>query len=182
MLTLILGGARSGKSRLAQRFASAASRVCYVATAVPGDDSEMIERIRRHRKDRPESWRTVETPLALAEAVEALSSDVDAIIVDCLTIWLGNLCWEHRDDRACIETLVHSQIRQVALAARSCHVLVVSNEVGCGIVPEASVARAFRDLHGLMNQWMAEAADEVVLALAGLPQYLKRRADMGAAL
>src|SRR5580658_6669667 len=98
MLTLILGGARSGKSRLAQRLAAQAGRVSYVATAGADTDPEMAARIERHRADRPDSWRTIEEPLALASAVERAANEADAVLVDCLTIWLSNLFWEHRDD------------------------------------------------------------------------------------
>jgi adenosylcobinamide kinase / adenosylcobinamide-phosphate guanylyltransferase len=177
MLTLILGGARSGKSRLAQRLAAKAERVSYVATCQAGPDPEMLARIERHRADRPSGWRTIEEPLALAEAVERMANESDAILVDCLTIWLSNLSWEHRDISgvgalAC-EAAISSQLQRLAAAARGCHVILVSNELGCGTVPESAVARAFRDTHGMMNQWAAEAADEVILTIAGLPFYLK---------
>lgn len=177
MLTFVLGGARSGKSRLAQRLAADGAQVYYLATAVANGDPEMADRIARHRADRPGSWKTVEEPLALGESIERLAAAADTIVIDCLTIWLGNLFWEHRDNPACIEETVCSNVRRIAAAGNSCRIIAVSNEVGCGTVPEAAVARAFRDTHGIMNQWMAEAADEVILAIAGLPQYLKRRAE-----
>src|SRR5580658_11256170 len=101
MLTLILGGARSGKSRLAQRLAMPAARVVYVATARAGADQEhdpeMAARIARHRASRPASWRTIEEPLALADAVDRAARDADAVLVDCLTVWLSNLSWNYRD-------------------------------------------------------------------------------------
>src|ERR1700675_2373504 len=110
MLTLILGGARSGKSGLAQRLAAQAARVTYVATAHTRDaDPEMAARIEHHRASRPAAWRTVEEPLALADAVERSVSEADAILVDCLTLWLSNLFFEHRD----------CELRQVEGAARS---------------------------------------------------------------
>jgi adenosylcobinamide kinase/adenosylcobinamide-phosphate guanylyltransferase len=173
MLTLILGGARSGKSRYAQRLAAAFSRVCYIATLDPGDDPEMQQRMARHRADRPAAWRTVEAPVALADAVEQAVGDADAVLVDCLTLWLSNLSWEHRDQPVRIEEMARSQIRRITDASRSRHVIVVSNELGFGIVPESPVARAFRDLQGFTNQWVAEAADEVILVVAGLPMHLK---------
>jgi adenosylcobinamide kinase/adenosylcobinamide-phosphate guanylyltransferase len=177
MLTLILGGARSGKSRLAQRLAAKAERVGYVATCQAGQDPEMLARIERHRGDRPSGWRTIEEPLALADVVQRMTSEADAILVDCLTIWLSNLSWEHREaggagSLAC-ESAVRSQLQRTAAAARHCHVILVSNELGGGTVPESAVTRAFRDAHGLMNQWAAEAADQVILTVAGLPRYLK---------
>src|SRR5438046_7780885 len=97
MLTLILGGARSGKSSLAQRLAMPAGRVSYLATAHAGSDPEMAARIERHRAGRPPSWRTIEEPLALAAAVEREAAQADAILVDCMKIWLTNLFWEHPD-------------------------------------------------------------------------------------
>jgi len=174
MLTFILGGARSGKSRFAQRLAARAQRVCYVATLTAGDDAEMQDRVARHQADRPSSWHTVEAPLALADAVELAARDADAVLVDCLTLWLSNLAWEHRaSEPRYLEDAVQPQIRRTADAARSCHVILVSNEVGSGTVPESPVARAFRDIQGFANQWVAEAADEAILVVAGLPLYLK---------
>jgi adenosylcobinamide kinase / adenosylcobinamide-phosphate guanylyltransferase len=174
MLTFILGGARSGKSRFAQRLAAGASRVCYIATLAPGADAEMQDRVARHQADRPSSWRTVEAPLALADAVEAAVRDADTVLVDCLTLWLSNLSWEHRaSEPALVEYAVQSQIGRISDAARTCHVILVSNEVGSGTVPESPVARAFRDLQGFLNQWVAEVADEAILVVAGLPLYLK---------
>jgi adenosylcobinamide kinase/adenosylcobinamide-phosphate guanylyltransferase len=174
MLTLILGGARSGKSRLAQRLAAPAGRVSYVATANAGPDAEMAARIQRHREDRPSSWRTIEEPLALAVAVECAANDADVILIDCLTLWLSNLFWEHRDGPLCqVEAAARGELQRIAAAARRCHIILVSNELGCGTVPEAAVTRGFRDTQGLLNQWAAEAADQVILTVAGLPLYLK---------
>jgi adenosylcobinamide kinase/adenosylcobinamide-phosphate guanylyltransferase len=174
MLTLILGGARSGKSRLAQRLAATAGRVAYIATAMVDDEPEMAARIARHRGDRPHCWQTIEEPLALASAVERASKDVDTVLVDCLTIWLSNLFWEHRESSSRdLEALTQREIERVAAAAGQCHVILVSNELGSGTVPEAAVTRAFRDVHGILNQSAAEAADEVILTVAGLPLYLK---------
>ena len=174
MLTFILGGARSGKSRYAQRLAARAPRVCYIATLVAGDDAEMQDRVARHQGDRPSSWCTVEAPLALADAVEAAARDTDAVLVDCLTLWLSNLSWAHRTSQpGVLEDAVRGELRRVADAARACHVILVSNEVGSGTVPESPVARAFRDIQGFANQWAAEVADEAILVVAGLPLYLK---------
>jgi adenosylcobinamide kinase/adenosylcobinamide-phosphate guanylyltransferase len=174
MLTLILGGARSGKSKLAQRLAAPAGRVTYVATLQAGEDAEMAARVERHRSDRPHSWRIIEEPLALAKAVEQAAGDADAILVDCLTLWLSNLFWEHRECApGYVEKAARHQLRQIADTAHHCHVILVSNELGSGTVPEPAVTRAFRDTQGLLNQWAAEAADEVILTVAGLPLYLK---------
>jgi adenosylcobinamide kinase/adenosylcobinamide-phosphate guanylyltransferase len=178
MLTLILGGARSGKSRLAQRLATPAERVTYVATAraheYPEHDPEMTARIARHRLSRPASWRTIEEPLALAGTLDRVSKDADTIVVDCLTIWLSNLFWEHRDgDDGRVERIARAEVERFAIAARACHVILVSNELGSGTVPEPAITRAFRDTQGLVNQWAAELAEEVILTVAGLPLYLK---------
>lgn len=174
MLTLILGGARSGKSRLAQRLAQPAGRVTYIATAEAGDEAEMVARIARHRADRPGAWRTVEEPLALAAAVERAEKDSDAILLDCLTIWLSNLFWEHREAASGkVEEVARAEVQRISAVARGCHVILVSNELGCGTVPEPAVTRAFRDTQGLLNQWAAELADEAILTVAGLPLYLK---------
>lgn len=176
MLTLILGGARSGKSRLAQRLAMNAERVVYVATAQDsGDDDEMTARIARHRADRPPQWRTIEEPLALANAVDVAARDAEAILVDCLTVWLSNLFWEHRDGGLeQLDQAWRTSLEQIAATARSLHVILVSNELGSGTVPEAAVTRAFRDSQGLLNQLAAELADQVILTVAGLPLFLKK--------
>jgi adenosylcobinamide kinase/adenosylcobinamide-phosphate guanylyltransferase len=178
MLTLILGGARSGKSRLAQRLAAAASRVTYVATAEAGPeaskDAEMAARIERHRAERPGAWRTIEEPVALADAVQCAENTSDAILVDCLTVWLGNLFWKYRDAAPlAIEDAARAELDRIAAVGRRCHVILVSNELGSGTVPEPALTRAFRDTQGLLNQWAADAADQVILTIAGLPLYLK---------
>src|SRR5258708_14867307 len=127
MLTLILGGARSGKSSLAQRLAMPAGRVSYLATANAGNDPEMAARIERHHAGRPASWRTIEEPLALATAVERESAQTDAILVECLTIWLSNLFLEHRAGAPQrLEDCARMEIQRIAAAARHCHVILVS--------------------------------------------------------
>lgn len=181
MLTLILGGARSGKSRLAQRLASAAERVTFIATAHAGLDPEMQARIEHHRANRPISWRTIEEPLELACSAECAAKASDAILVDCLTIWLSNLFWKYRDEPPRqLEDAVRTQVARIAAISRDCHVILVSNELGSGTVPEAGVTRAFRDTQGLLNQWAAAAAQEVILTVAGLPLYLKTAPVCGA--
>ena len=175
MLTLILGGARSGKSRLAQSMARSYARVVYIATApAPENDAEMSARIAHHRASRPETWRTVEEPLALADAVERAAAECDCVLADCLTVWLGNLFFAHREaPGAPIDTLARAQMSRIAAAAKGSHVILVSNELGSGTVPEHAITRAFRDSQGLLNQFAAELADEVILTVAGLPLYLK---------
>ena len=185
MLTLILGGARSGKSRVARERAAgyghifpsqAHGRVCYIATARPGDDAEMQARIARHRADRPMDWQTVEAPIALAEAVEEAAPCCAVVLVDCLTLWLSNLMWENREaPGAETEAKALAEIDRIAVAARSAgrQVILVSNEVGWATVPDSPVARAFRDLQGIANQHAARFADEVLLVVAGLAMKLK---------
>jgi adenosylcobinamide kinase/adenosylcobinamide-phosphate guanylyltransferase len=154
--------------------ASHAARVTYVATYRSGNDPEMAQRIERHRAARPAAWLTVEEPLAVADAVERASRDCDAVLVDCLTIWLSNLLWEHRGAAIrSVEETAAAELSRLAAVASRCDVILVSNEVGSGVVPEHPVARAFRDLQGFVNQSAAEAADQVLLAVAGLPLYLK---------
>jgi adenosylcobinamide kinase/adenosylcobinamide-phosphate guanylyltransferase len=174
MLTLILGGARSGKSRFAQSQFSPGARVVYVATARIGDD-EMRARVERHRADRPSAWRTIEEPVALAAAIHRASLDAGSILADCLTVWLANLCWEHRDrPDAEIERIAFAEVDAIAAtAAGTCQIVLVSNDVGGGIVPDNPLARRFRDLQGLVNQRVAAAAGRVFLTVAGIPLQIK---------
>lgn len=168
-LVLVLGGARSGKSRHAEARAeqSGLARI-YIATAHAGD-AEMAERIARHRARRGDGWTTVEAPLSLAEAVAAHSAPANVLLVDCLTLWLSNLILAERDFETEANRLITALRHAPGMA------IVVSNEVGLGIVPDNALARRFRDAAGIGNQRMAEIADEVVLVAAGLPLTLKGR-------
>lgn len=168
-LILYLGGAKSGKTRLAQARAETypAPRV-YLATA-QALDGEMAERIRRHQGERGPDWRTLEVPFDPDLALVSLTGQ-SPVLFDCLTLWLSNLLGEDPDsDRAL------ARVRRLAEAARGYGgpVIIVSNEVGGGIVPENALARQFRDLAGAANQWLAAEADQVVLAVAGLELKLK---------
>jgi len=164
---LVLGGARSGKSRHAEQLVTATglARV-YIATAEARDD-EMTERVRLHRSRRGEGWRTVEEPLALAARLEREASPAHAVLVDCLTLWISNLMFSAAEIEAEVEALA------AKLPALPGTVCVVSNEVGLGIVPDNALARRFRDLAGLANQRLAQACGEVVFVAAGLPLRLK---------
>lgn len=166
-LTLVLGGARSGKSRFAEEFlAKAPGPWIYVATAQVLDD-EMETRVANHKTRRGAAWRTVEAPLDLQAAITKFGEDAQPLLIDCLTLWLSNLMHAKRN----IET---EQERLIAtLKDVDGPVVVVSNEVGFGIVPDNKLARAFRDAQGRLNQRMAEVADHVVLVAAGLPLVLK---------
>jgi adenosylcobinamide kinase/adenosylcobinamide-phosphate guanylyltransferase len=174
MLTFIIGGARSGKTALAQSLCRPESRAVYLAT-LRAEDDEMRQRIRRHRSTRPTEWSTIEEPLAIASAVRRASSEFDSIVLDCLTLWLSNFCWEHRAcDAEELERRVLAEAEDLVRACDgACHLIVVSNEVGCGIVPENAVARVFRDLQGFVNQRVARAADEVWQTVAGIPVRIK---------
>lgn len=166
---LITGGARSGKSTLAERKAlQPCGRAVYIATArVYDGDSEMAERIAHHKARRPPgSWTNLEAPTDLAQALRATDGDVPRL-VDCLTLWLTNLMLDEADWRSETETLIKT------LSGQSAPVVLVSNEVGFGIVPENKLARAFRDAAGQVNQAVATACDEVWLAVAGHPVKVK---------
>ena len=168
MKELILGGARSGKSAFAQRRAIASGlEVVYLATAQVGD-AEMAERIARHRAARPGDWGLVEEPLALAAALRAHAAPNRCLLVDCLTLWLSNLL-AAGDDALAAET----QALLTALPALPGPVLLVSNEVGQGIVPTHPLARRFRDEAGLLHQAVADHCDQVHFVIAGLPLILK---------
>jgi adenosylcobinamide kinase / adenosylcobinamide-phosphate guanylyltransferase len=166
----ITGGARSGKSRLAEELAlGRGAPLVYIATGVAGD-REMAERIERHRARRGPDWRTVEEPLDLAGAISAAQGECAAILVDCITLWLTNLLLTYDD--------VEIVLKEVELLVRLLPTLetplfLVSNEVGMGIVPENRLARTFRDLAGEANELLAGAADEVYVMFSGLPLKLK---------
>lgn len=173
MLTLITGGARSGKSTFAQSLCPPDVHALYIATAVP-IDSEMRERIARHRATRPPSWLTIEEPVAVPAVIEAHAGHADFILIDCLTLWLNNLFLEWRSDSfAAIETKALVQAQALITAARNCTVVAVTNEVGSGIVPEPLLARQFRDLQGFINQQIARAADNVYLLACGIAIQIK---------
>lgn len=174
MLTLIIGGARSGKSRYAQALCRDARNVLFIATAsVEGADEEMRARISRHRAERPHGWMTIEEPLHLERVVREAPPDA-TLLIDCITLWVSNLMWEHKalaDDER--ENIILNQVVEFTQAAQERQVIAVSNEVGSGIVPDSNVGRIFRDLQGLVNQSIARAATRVVLIVAGLPLVLK---------
>jgi len=165
MIHLVIGGARSGKSSFAERQARESGlAVTYVATCEARDE-EMDARIAYHRERRPAEWRTVEEPLALAETLLREATAERCLLVDCLTLWLSNAMFAKREDE--IDKLL------ATLPTLPGRILLVSNEVGWGIVPENALARRFRDEQGRLNQRIAAIADRVTLVAAGLPLVLK---------
>ena len=167
--TLILGGVKSGKSRLAeQRAINSKLAVCYVATA-RADDSEMQQRIALHQQQRPAHWTTIEVPLNLAAALQQQDNTDKCILVDCLTLWLTNLLLS--DD----ENLLTNEIQRLleTLPTLQADIILVSNETSMGIVPMGELTRRFCDEAGRLHQQLAALMDNVILTVAGLPHALK---------
>nr|CAA6829575.1 MAG: Adenosylcobinamide-phosphate guanylyltransferase (EC [uncultured Thiotrichaceae bacterium] len=167
--SLILGGARSGKSRYAEQLAIQSKReVVYIATATFGD-SEMKSRILRHKKDRPAEWLTIEEPLSLAHTLQAEARPERVLLVDCLTLWVTNLLC-HEDS----ELFEHeTQAILNTLPKLTSHIIMVSNEVGHGIVPMGELSRRFVDETGRLHQQLAAQMNQVILMVAGLPLTIK---------
>ena len=164
---LVLGGARSGKSLFAEHQIEATGlSACYIATA-EAHDTEMAERIRRHRCRRGDAWVTVEEPLFLADALDNATSPGSAVLVDCLTVWLANVMAAGRSPEQDVDDLLR------VLGKAEGQVVLVSNEVGMGIVPENALARTFRDESGTMHQRIGAIAGRVIFVAAGLPLVLK---------
>jgi adenosylcobinamide kinase/adenosylcobinamide-phosphate guanylyltransferase len=169
MKTLILGGVRSGKSRLAEQSATASGLpVTYLATATAGDE-EMRRRIAKHRADRPSGWQVVEEPLALADALRRHARADGLILVDCLTLWLTNLLLD--PDPARFETERAALLD--TLPTLSGELVMVSNETGLGVVPMGELTRRYCDEAGRLHQALAQLCDRVVFTVAGLPHFLK---------
>ncbi len=167
--TLVLGGVRSGKSRYAGELAAAHGRAVTVIATGAARDEEMAARIRAHRASRPAQWSVVEEPVRLAAALRTAAAPTGVIVVDCLTLWLSNLlCLEdedllRRESASLIETL----------PALDTDCILISNEVGFGIIPASALARRFGDEAGALHQRLAELCDRVILMVAGLPLTLK---------
>lgn len=165
--TLVTGGCRSGKSSFALNMAGDKTDKIFIATA-EALDGEMKQRIGRHRKSRGKSWKTIEAPIEVAEALA--KNHVGVAVIDCVSLWLNNMMMAGMDDVE-IEKKVAELAKEIGRA--KCSVTVVTNEVGSGIVPENKSARRFRDLLGMANQRLAAACDRVVLMVAGLPLVVK---------
>ncbi len=169
MIELILGGARSGKSRLAENTAAASGRtVSYIATSQPLDDA-MAERIARHRAQRPAHWGLVEEPIALADALRRTAAKDRCVLVDCLTLWLTNLLLQDDPQRLAAE---RSALIEV-LPGLPGHTILVSNETGLGVVPMGELTRRYVDEAGWLHQALAGLSDRVTFCVAGLPMILK---------
>ena len=173
-LTILLGGARSGKSTLAEKLAAQMSdRVLYVATAIPFDD-EMEHRIENHKKQRPHSWKTIEIPSGIGKALQAEIQSFDVILLDCITLLVNNLFMEYSvdpddPDEGRISQAITHEMDEIEALIKSSTVdwILVSNEVGMGLVPPYPIGRLYRDSLGWINQRLASLADEVYLLIAG---------------
>lgn len=174
-VTLVLGGARSGKSRYAQQLAARAGKVAFLATAQPTDE-EMRCKIERHRKERPACWVTVEVPVELDSAIREHALTSELLLVDCLTVYAANIMSHERENT----DLMHQRVDRLceALATVSAPIVLVSNEVGSGVVPSFPAGVLFRDLLGEINQKVAQIADNVLIMFAGLPLALKGKVEI----
>lgn len=168
-LIFITGGARSGKSRHALQLSQGFRRKAFVATAVVTDE-EMRARIQKHESERGPEWQTFEEPYDIPRLIAQKAAHFDLMLIDCLTFWVSNLLLKEEDDRRIAE---HIRRLKEQLTQRPCAFIVVSNEVGMGLVPDHPLGRRFRDLVGLANQEMAAAADRVVFMVSGIPLELK---------
>ncbi|HEY0032185.1 MAG TPA: bifunctional adenosylcobinamide kinase/adenosylcobinamide-phosphate guanylyltransferase [Devosia sp.] len=165
---LVLGGARSGKTSFAERLTlRAGSRPAYLATA-EALDGEMRDRVASHKASRGQQFATIEEPIALAEALVQASAEHDVILVDCLTLWITNLLVANEDVAKHV-----SELGATLVQLKAAKIVLVSNEVGLGIVPDNAMARTFRDLAGAAHQRLAEICDDVYFVVAGLPMTLK---------
>lgn len=178
-LTLILGGVRSGKSSFAQRLATGSNRVLFLATAEAGDP-DMEARIRSHKADRPADWHTLEEPLKLSDALASGADDHDVVILECLTLWVSNLMLNNPESNEA-RVDISSRVRELVETYRNgtASWIIVSNEVGLGVIPSTKLGRQYADELGRVNQQIAAEADFVYFMAAGLPLQIKgeRQAD-----
>ena len=168
-ITLVTGGSRSGKSKHALDLAASYQNKAFIATAEATDD-EMQARIERHRRERDPSFHTLEEPVNLAMALKALPEETEVAVLDCITVWLGNLSYREKIiDGTCPEIDAFLDI----LEAPPCHLILVTNEVGMGVIPADGATRLFRDTAGSINQILAERAHEVIFSVSGIPMRIK---------
>ena len=169
MLQLILGGARSGKSKLAEQIAKDSNlQVVYIATAQAWDD-EMRQRISHHQTQRPDAWRLIEEPLYLADCLKKIDQQEQVILVDCLTLWMSNLLMHENSNLQRIEC---EKLLKILPTLKS-QIVLVSNETGLGVIPMGEITRKFVDESGRLHQLLGQIADKVVFCVAGFPMLLK---------
>jgi adenosylcobinamide kinase / adenosylcobinamide-phosphate guanylyltransferase len=167
---LVIGGCRSGKSRHALHLTEQVpGQKIFIATCIP-QDKEMAQRVRHHQQQRSGTWKTIEVPIFLPEAIDTYGVKGNVLLVDCLTLWINNLIMQDQD-LTTIDTHIAALTR--SLEKIECPVILVSNEVGCGIVPENDIARRFRDIAGFTNQKVAGCADRVIWMVSGIPVKIK---------
>ncbi|MBU8911823.1 MAG: bifunctional adenosylcobinamide kinase/adenosylcobinamide-phosphate guanylyltransferase [Desulfobacterales bacterium] len=172
-VTFVIGGCRSGKSFFALDQANRikGGKKYFIATSVP-TDTEMEKRVESHQKERGQDWHTIEEPVMIHEKINQYSTEARVLLVDCLTLWVSNLLFHSYDKTRIDEAVKHLEN---SLEQCECPIFLVSNEVGCGIVPENELARKFRDFAGFVNQRMAKIADTVVMTIAGIDVQIKPR-------
>lgn len=182
MITLVLGGARSGKSSFAEELAQkiGGDKVIYLATA-EARDKEMKKRIKHHQKSRNKEWKTIEEPLALGEVLSSISDD-EVVLIDCITIFLTNILFSNSSNIEEIdfekkEKIIMNKVEKLIKESKNKEVIIVSNEIGMGVVPSNELGREFRDIAGRTNQYLAQKADEVYITIAGLPVELKELSE-----
>jgi adenosylcobinamide kinase/adenosylcobinamide-phosphate guanylyltransferase len=170
-ILLITGGSRSGKSRFALNYTSHYKKKGFIATAI-AFDKEMEERIKAHQKERGGKFITLEEPYNIAKSITSISAQVDVIVIDCLTIWLGNLLHHYGE-----ETAKFTEIENFEKTLRNarCDIIIVTNEIGMGIIPHNALARKFSDIAGSLNQRVAQVSDTVVFMVSGIPMILKEQ-------
>ena len=174
-MTFILGGARAGKSRFAQELAAKQKkRVLFVATCEPRDE-EMDARIKAHQRSRPRNWKTLEVPTDIAKAMRGKTGDAEVVIIDCMTLLVSNLMGTEGMDEGTLEKKITAELEELVTFIRetNAHFIIVSNEVGLGVVPAYAAGRVYRDALGMANQTLARNADEVYFMVAGIPISLK---------
>lgn len=176
VLTLILGGARSGKSRFALDLGKKTNGEKYFIATAEALDAEMATRIEEHQRERGVSWKTIEAPLQLAGTIQSLEKNADIILIDCLTLWLSNLMMQKDATDASIIEEIAKLVDTVTKV--KCLLIAVSNEVGLGIVPANAETRRFRDFAGLLHQKYAAVAQEVYFMVAGISQRIKGTPDV----
>jgi adenosylcobinamide kinase / adenosylcobinamide-phosphate guanylyltransferase len=180
-LTFVIGGARSGKSAFAMKLASKYEHVCYVATADLAqtsqiNDNEMARRIQNHKKNRPANWGTIEAPFDLDKAISNINGKIDVVLIDCITLYITNMLLNSRKaQEEKKEKHIIDAINRLCISCKKIpsYVIIVSNEVGYGIVPDNPLSRRFRDIAGYANQLIAREADSVFLVTAGIETKIK---------